>query len=214
MSSRKKRNAPPTMPVGARKPDAPPDDSFIAWINKVKGRIAAVAGLTAAVLGLLFTFVEKGPQLADKVAGWFSKKAAVAESCVVVKAPTFQPVRLSEWDETKFVLEGQNNCSLRQGVYVTFQRSSANGPLVRPPRFDKEGCDRKEPVTRTECWTQKIPLAKGPWEITVPLPPLERLRNPAPVELILLTVELRDLENPHKLPDWSHVASIEQRNDL
>jgi hypothetical protein len=48
----------------------------------------------------------------------------------------------------------------------------------------------------------------------VPLPPLERLTNPAPRENILLTVEVRDLENPDKLPEWSHLATIEQRNDL
>ena len=197
-----------------KKPDVPAEDSISTGLNRFKTWILAITGVVVAVITLLSTVLDKGTPVVEKITGFFQTRPEAQEACVVINTPVIPPVKLSEWEETRIVLEGRNNCSVRRGVYVTFQRGRANGPRVRPPRFDKEGCDRGEPVTKTECWTQKIPVEKGPWEIKVPLPPLERLTNPAPRETILLTVEVRDLENPDKLPEWSHLATIEQRNDL
>jgi hypothetical protein len=214
MTNRKKSDRPRTVQGDPKKQDGASEDSFNAAAEKIGKRLGAVKVVIGAVAGLLLVLATTGKDLLQQWNSWFAKPAPREEACVVVNTPSIPPVKLSEWEETRFVLEGRNNCSTRRGVYVTFQRSQARGPIVRPPRFDKEGCDRGEPVTKTECWTQKIPLEKGPWQVAVPLPPLERLTNPRPNETILLTIEVRDLENPDKLPEWSHVATIEQRNDL
>jgi hypothetical protein len=204
-------------PVNAENRDVSAGRSLIDRLNKFKLQIAAIGGVVIIVITQLNTGLDQGTSLVKKLAAMFDKPAPgeVTEPCVIADKPTIPPVKSSEWDQTRFRLTGRNNCSFRQGVYVTFQRSQARDPRVRAPRFDREGCNRGEPVTKIECgWRREIPLEKGAWEIEVPLPPLERLNNAPPTETVLLVIEIRDLENPNKLPQWSKEAAIELRNEL
>jgi hypothetical protein len=194
---------------------SPAPESLVERINKYKLLMVAIGGVVVAVLTQLTSGIEAAKSLIDKFADSTSTAPAPTVPCVVANKPVIPPVKASEWESTRFRLSGQNSCVFRQGVYVTFQRNQAKDPRVRAPRFDREGCDRGEPVTKVECgWRREIPLPKGPWEIDVALPPLERLNNAPPKEIVELVIEIRDLENPNKLPEWSTVATVEQQNGL
>jgi hypothetical protein len=209
-----RKKQPERAPAEPKKQEAAPADSFVDWLNKFKLRLAAILAFVIFVVTQLNTGWDEAKKLYEKVAGTDKPVPAASEPCLVVSEPTIPPVKSSEWEETNFILAGRNVCAPRQGVYVTFQRGHAHGPRVRATRADKEGCDRGEPLTKVDCWRQKIPLEKGPWEIKVPLPPLERLNNPPAREVVEFVIEVRDLANPNKLPEWSSVASVEQVRDL
>jgi len=191
----------------------PTKSSFDAVLDLLTGRIGKITALLGAVAALLVMVFDTGKKTIDKITASMTQ----APCLVVTQSSIPAKVKYSEWDGTKFKLKGHNSCSSEPGLYVTFLRRSASETrfIVGIPHDDLPQCKGLTPIHEQACWGRKKPviIGKGDWDWDVLLPPLTRLTNPRGTEKVLITWEVRDMDNPTKPPIFVDSATIEIQND-
>jgi hypothetical protein len=158
------------------KPDSP-HSAFDLVIDRLTGRVGKVTALIVATGGLAIAVLTQWEHGREQFAKLFPPPP-----CVVVAPAKFpSSVKLSEWDDIRVQLSGQNNCPGELGLYVTFSRDeSKNSSLfaIGSRHIDLPTCSNYL-VAESEprCWNPKKPvvIGKGPWTYPVLLPRLESL---------------------------------------
>jgi hypothetical protein len=188
---------------------------FDLFIERITGRVAKITGLVTAIGGLLVVGIHKSDDLLGQLA---AHGLYAARPCVTIDTSAFPAtVKLSDWNNTTVRLHGTKNCATDVGLYVTFLRDFHDDQLfvMRPPRGNFSECNAFRSDLYPNCWDWRKPLVKGKgeWTWNVPLPPLERLRDPRAVETIQVSWSVRDYDNPNKSPILADTAAILVSND-
>jgi len=203
------------MAKGHAKPD-PPGRTSGSVIDRLTGRLGKVTALIAATGTLAVAVLTQWERGSEQIAKLFPPAP-----CVVLAPAKFPAiVKLSEWDDVRVQLSGENNCPGELGLYVTYSRAeSKNSSLfaigsrhIELPTCSNYLVAESEP----RCWNPKKPVVvgKGPWTYPVLLPRIERLADWQSGQKIFVDWALHNTDAPTKPAIALDTATIEIQSDI